>query len=597
MSSDQEHIRVFIAYARENQEEQKYFLKLLSPLIENGSIQVWHDQMIPIGTEWELQIKDALYTADIVVALVSVYSLSSTYFMKHEMTKVFERMQRGECEIIPVILSECLWKETRFGSIQALPENGTPIAAYARPEIPFADIAQVLKEKAETIRAKRKYSIDSQALEKQFGQAMRVLSLQKDYQKVLGMLQTIQSDKRYHFAPSRFTQMVSDQLVYCQEQIDKQTKESSYQKYYSQALSAKRKGDLGEAIRCIKQALSYKDTAEARKLKEQWEEERREARINQGKAWIQHPMLRYALASIVMLFIVVQLYPRFIEWIEAVRQDTIPLAPISERMVLVEGGTFMMGCTSEQKDCEDDEKPVHKVELSSFYMGATEVSFEEYDAYCDAVGKENPDDEGWGRGKRPVINVSWYDVVEYCNWLSELEGLNACYSIDKGTKDPNNKNSDDDIKWTVVCDFGKNGYRLPTEAEWEYAARGGNKSKGYIYAGVSIEDSLHIYGNFDTDDDGYMYTSPIGIYRPNELGIYDMSGNVYEWCWDWYDSDIYKDSSQIYRSPKGSIYGSGRVLRGGSWFSNAVDLRVANRLNYWPIERSASIGFRLTRTP
>jgi len=459
-------------------------------------------------------------------------------------------------------------------------------------------------------------------LEKQFGQAMRVLSLQKDYQKVLGMLQTIQSDKRYRFAPSRFTQMVSDQLVYCQEQIDKQTKESSYQKYYSQALSAKHKGELGEAIRCIKQALSYKDTVEARELMNQWERERREARINQGKEWIKHPMLRYAMGIMAILFMGLQIYPLFVDWIytegssEPVSQDTIAadtpkvISPkldsilttkFGAKMILVEGGTFMMGCTSEQKDCDDDEKPAHKVRLPSFYMGVNEVSFDEYDAYCDAVGKKKPNDLAWRYGKRPVINVSWYDVVEYCNWLSELEGLEACYSIDKETIDPNNKSESDSLKWTVVCDFDKKGYRLPTEAEWEYAAGGGNTSTGHIYAGVSSEDRLHLYGNFcdatcefphkdSTQNDGYMYTAPTGIYKPNELGLYDMSGNVWEWCWDWYSADAYNDSL------KGTMQGTKRVLRGGCWAYPPVYLRSANRYQYWPYYRDSDLGFRLVRS-
>jgi len=629
MSSDQEHISIFIAYSREDEKLQQRFLKFLAPLERSGLIKVWYDGKIPIGSEWDNEIHTALAQSDMIIALISSSSLASTYFFDVEMNKAFARAGKEECEIIPIILSECLWKETSFGNIQAIPEYGKPIATYERPEVPFFQIAQVLKEKAEAIRAKRKQAADIEVLEKQFEQAMRVLSIEKDYQKVFGILQAIQSDSCYRFALPRFTQLVSDQLAYCQEQLDKQTKASSYQKYYSQALSAKRKGDLGDAIRCIKQALSYKDTAEARKLKNQWEQERRDARINEGKEWIQRPMLLYALASIVMLFVIMQIYPRFIEWIytekslKPVSQDTmasvapkvmtpkpdaILLTKIKPKMVFVEGGTFMMGCTSEQKDCRDNEKPAHKVELASFYMGATEVSFAEYDAYYNATGKKKPDDVGWEHGKRSAINVSWYDVVEYCNWLSELEGLEVCYSIDKGIKDPNNKNDSDDVKWTVVCDFGMNGYRLPTEAEWEYAARGGNESTGYIYAGVSIEDSLHIYGNFCdskceyswqviSQNDGYMYTSPVGIYRPNELGLYDMSGNVWEWCWDWYDSDMYKGRQQIYFSPRGSIYGSHRVLRGGSWSDESVYLRVSNRNYYWPLNRNNYVGFRLARTP
>jgi len=542
MSIDQKRTSVFITYARENYTQQQYFLKLLSPLIEGGSIQVWHEQLPLIGAEWEPQIKDALYKADIVIVLVSAYSLSSTYFMKHEMAKVFKRRKAGECEIIPVILDNCLWKRTPFKDIQALPKDGKPVNTFAQKDEAFREVVQVVEEKVEAIR-------DLGATpQKKLDEAIRLFNA-REYKASIRLLREIQMNPLYVSMPSAFRHKVEDTLLFCEKALR----------------------DEPDPYKRSKVIGSY---------------------VALGLFWI---------------LIGIWIAPRLIGYILLVEElDTIPLAPISD-MVWVEGGTFMMGCTSEQKDCGADEKPTHKVELSSFYMGATEVSFEEYDAYCDSVGKKKPDDEGWGRGRRPVINVSWYDVVEYCNWLSELEGLDACYSIDKEVKDSNHKYSSYDINWAVGCDFRKNGYRLPTEAEWEYAARGGNKSVGYIYSGVSIEDSLHIYGNFcdsscenslktSIQNDGYIYTSPIGIYRPNELGIYDMSGNVWEWCWDWYTSDIYKYTPQIYRSPKGSIYGSRRVLRGGSCYAYAASLRVAYRYYYWPNRHRHSIGFRLTRT-
>jgi|GEM_PF-1844604 len=276
-------------------------------------------------------------------------------------------------------------------------------------------------------------------------------------------------------------------------------------------------------------------------------------------------------------------------------------------MVFVEGGEFLMGCTDEQGGgCDDD---VRKVFVNDFYMGKYEVTFEEYDAFCEVSGQEKVDDRGWGRGNRPVIDVSWYDAVEYCNWLSEQEGLEPCYRIDKENKDPNNKSAYDDMKWVVHCDFTKNGYRLPTEAEWEYAARGGRVSEGHKWAGVSREDELFLYGNYCDENceynwrdnlrnDGYQNTAPVGSFRPNELGLYDMSGNVWEWCWDWYgNSYISEEGVSIYRDVVGPIYGSFRVLRGGSWHNCAAYLRVAYRSRFWPYRRYNYLGFRLTKTP
>jgi len=275
-------------------------------------------------------------------------------------------------------------------------------------------------------------------------------------------------------------------------------------------------------------------------------------------------------------------------------------------MVFIEGGEFLMGCTKEQrKNCQEDEQPVHKVLVDDFYMGKYEVTFAEYDAFCEATGRGKANDDE-GRGNRPVINVSWYDAVEYCNWLSEQEGLELCYKIDKENKDPNNKNEYDDVKWIVDCDFGKNGYRLPTEAEWEYAARGGSASEGNQWAGTGKEGKLFLYANYCDENcefnwqdplrnDGYQKTAPVGSFRPNELGLYDMSGNVWEWCWDWYD--LYVSKKGVSRDVFGATYGSNRVSRGGGWYSGAVYMRVSDRSYVYPSNRGFDRGFRLTRTP
>jgi len=235
--------------------------------------------------------------------------------------------------------------------------------------------------------------------------------------------------------------------------------------------------------------------------------------------------------------------------------------------------------------------------LAPFWIAKTEVTFDKYDRFCEATGRDKPDDSGWGRGKRPVMNVNWYDAVEYCNWLSVEAGFDPCYAIDKNREDPNNINPSDDMKWTVRCDFNKNGYRLPTEAEWEYAATGGVESKGHIYAGTSDMDSLHLYGNYEPfsgdDKDGYKYTSPVRSYRPNELGLYDMGGNVWEWCWDWHS--IFSPTEPI-ENPVGAKGGTYRGLRGGSWNFNAEYLEVSDRNRLYPDSRSRVSGFRLART-
>jgi len=177
-------------------------------------------------------------------------------------------------------------------------------------------------------------------------------------------------------------------------------------------------------------------------------------------------------------------------------------------MVLVPGGTFEMGDVFNEGHA--DEKPVHTVTVGSFYMSKYEVTFSEFDAFCEATDREKPGDSGWGRGLRPAINVSWYDAVEFCNWRSIHEGLKPCYKIDKTRKDSNNRGLIDTLAWIVECDFLAKGYRLPTEAEWEYAAREGGK-KIRFGNGKDIADPNEI--NFDGSWAFKVYYSVSGIYR------------------------------------------------------------------------------------
>ena len=254
------------------------------------------------------------------------------------------------------------------------------------------------------------------------------------------------------------------------------------------------------------------------------------------------------------------------------------IEPIVPEMVLVEAGSFEMGSA----DGLSDDQPVHTVRITRpFYVARYAVTFEEYDRFCeDTIGQNKPDDNGWGRGNRPVMHVTWYDAVAYCNWLSEKEGLTPCYS-GKGR--------------ATECEFSANGYRLPTEAEWEYAARGGQKSQGYRYAGSDNPDDVAWYiGNSGGQ------THPVGQKQPNELGLYDMSGNLFEWCWDWYGEDYYASSPSSDPTgppaPRTTIpWELNRVRRSGSWRENSDTIRTT----YRSIDYASYVGdngFRLVRT-
>ena len=219
---------------------------------------------------------------------------------------------------------------------------------------------------------------------------------------------------------------------------------------------------------------------------------------------------------------------------------------VSFEMVRVEGGTFRMGATSEQgTDAYDWEKPVHSVTLSSYYIGKTEVT----QALWQAVMGSNP--SNFKGSNLPVECVSWNDCQEFIQKLNSLTGRN---------------------------------FRLPTEAEWEFACRGGNNSRGYKYSGSNDIDNVAWYWGNSGEK-----THPVGIKASNELGIYDMSGNVWEWCSDWYAD--YTSYSQT--NPKGPQSGSGRVYRGGSWNGNARRCRSSNRDGNYPTSRYFDLGLRL----
>jgi len=256
-------------------------------------------------------------------------------------------------------------------------------------------------------------------------------------------------------------------------------------------------------------------------------------------------------------------------------------------LVFVKGGNYQIGSIIGR--CKDDERPVHNTTLNDFYISKYEITFEAYDAFCEKTSHSKPHDRGWGRGKRPVIYVSWYDAVEFCNWLSEQEGLTPCYKIYKNHQDPNKNSRYDDKKWLVECNFGANGYRLPTEAEWEYASRGGLQSSHYVYSGSNNIEEVAWY----PDNTGGK-TNPVGTKKPNELGIYDMTGNALEWCWDWYDENYYQNSPQ--NNPKGTSSGWWRVLRGGSLIYDMWLCRSTYRHWRRPDESDLDFGFRVARS-
>jgi formylglycine-generating enzyme required for sulfatase activity len=228
---------------------------------------------------------------------------------------------------------------------------------------------------------------------------------------------------------------------------------------------------------------------------------------------------------------------------------------LEPEMVQIPAGTFRQG-DSWGEDTSSDH-PLRDVHIKKFALGRFEVTFEEYDRFAMATGQPFPRDEGWGRERRPVINVSWEDAVNYASWLSEGTGRR---------------------------------FRLPTEAEWEYAAR--NRGKEEIWAGTSDQEQLTTYAWFNTNSTGR--TQPVGTKKANGLGLQDMSGNVWEWVEDcWHDDYQHAptNGSAWLEAHNGNC--GIRVRRGGSWTNSPMSLRSSLRNGYSADSRSIQIGFRL----
>jgi formylglycine-generating enzyme required for sulfatase activity len=260
-------------------------------------------------------------------------------------------------------------------------------------------------------------------------------------------------------------------------------------------------------------------------------------------------------------------------------------------MVRIEGGTFMMGSPVSEVDRDEDIETRHLVTISkSFYIGKYEVTQKQW---VEVMGSNPSDFRG---DNLPVECVSWYEAIEYCNKRSIREGLTPAYTIDKTRRDRNNTNDDDDddVKWVVTWNRNANGYRLPTEAEWEFACRAGTNTPFYTGNNITTNQA-----NYDGD---YPYnnnaereyrgeTWVVGSGTPNPWGLYDMSGNVCEWCWDWID--LYGSGSQT--DPTGAADGSDRIARGGTWDEEAAHARSAWRAYTTPSYRYYGLGFRLVR--
>ena len=286
-------------------------------------------------------------------------------------------------------------------------------------------------------------------------------------------------------------------------------------------------------------------------------------------------------------------------------------------IVLIQGGSFRMGNPYDSAD--PDETFIHEVRLDSFYIGAHEVTVGEFKEFIESAGYvttaerignaavfigtkvEKPGDGSWKKpyftqhDGHPVVCVSWWDTIEYCNWRSDREGLSRCYSV----------STDSIVTWNRQAD----GYRLPTEAEWEYAARGGGRDVKYAWgdgpplvggrpAGNTRDEAAHrlwgVENYWEGYDDGYAFTAPADTFAPNEIGLHGISGNVYEWCWDWYAEDYYERSPVD--NPTGPETGEMHSCRDAGFGCAIYQEVVTSRGKGYPYLAFSWGGFRIARS-
>lgn len=234
-------------------------------------------------------------------------------------------------------------------------------------------------------------------------------------------------------------------------------------------------------------------------------------------------------------------------------------------LVKVVGGTFEMGDVFGEN--RKGNTLVHSVTLGAFFMSSTEITFAQYDRFCVAAGKDKPHDDGWGRGNRPVINVDWDEAVAFCAWLSKESGLE---------------------------------FRLPTEAEWEFAAREGGKKVRFGNgrgmgdpAEINFNGSAEFKKQYSRTGEDRQKTLPVGSFTPNSLGLHDMSGNVWEWCSDWFEKDYYRTGPAM--NPQGGAPARYRVVRGGSWSGKPVSCTNRGMLTPESADLGNQVGFRIVR--
>lgn len=540
---------IFLSYSTKDRERLQ---PLVTALEQHGWSVFWDHKTVPIGKHWQNVIGQAIRDSRCVVVAWSAHSVASEWVIE----EALEGKKRGV--LLPIRLDEV---EIPFGF--GVYQPGDFVAWNGKDNHPeFIRLAGEIQgllarhdaesqRKADAIAAEQQRLAKEQALAEQ--QAREAAERQRH-------LDDEAQRQREAAAAAEKVRLAKEQAAADQKVREARALEQAERKKREQAAAEDTARRAAEAK--AKQPQSLVDGSALGELTPPF--------------WKKRPF-QFGAAALSVAVVVIYMQQPAAVTAKSVAPITPPATepvvappvtsskksepkklPFEPDMADIPAGEFTMGCDGKRDDveggCDSDEKPAHKVKISGFKLAKTEVTFNQWDACEKAKACPHAEDQGWGRGDRPVINVSWNDVTQkYLPWLNKATGKT---------------------------------YRLPTESEWEYAARGGRNDTAYSWGNEVGK------GNANCDGCGSQWdnkqTAPVKSFSPNDYGLYDTHGNVWELVSDW-KGDYAAEPQQ---DPKGVSSGTDRVLRGGSWRSLPRNVRSAYRFNLTPAYRSFSFGFR-----
>lgn len=569
---------IFISYSHQDEKWKDALQKQLRVFQLHADFPVWDDRQIDIGDTWLPQIEAAIAAAKVAILLISSDFLISEFVCRQEIPRFLQRRAADGLRVVPLVVEPCPWQAVGWlANLQGATKDNEPLSRHAW---------------------------DSYALKQELSQvALKVYHLLQESRAEEECQLAVQNAEQAQLAREREQARLEAEQRAEQARLRKIAEEQARQEQI--ARETKRQQDLAAAAEAKR--------VEAAEAKQHAEQSKRQASsqpqtvldVQQSSSPLKLGKWALLLAGLGLMGWGISAYRNAPIQSEVLTQEPVSLVPATPvpvtpepieantpfpKMLSIPAGEFMMGCVNGRDNveggCDDNEKLPYPVKLSAFKLAETEVTVEQYLACVQQGGCPAPEwnekgsDYNISTGKddlykkmgealtdsqHPIVGVSWENAVAYTTWLNK-------------SRKPSQP------------------FRLPTEAEWEYAARGGNNQQAYPWG----NKASHEFANYGKDEccaglvsgkDQWLYTAPVGSFPTNGFVLKDMQGNVWEWVADWYGDY----PAQLVSNPKGASKGTNRVLRGGSWGDAPRDVRSANRRNYAPANRYDVIGFRVAQ--